>query len=177
MADQPLQRTTQMSKFKMIPLAAVLGASTLAAAALLPALPALADSAMKHAMSVTAGDITVSQPMARFMIAGRPGAVFLTIENKGEADRLLSASSPMTGRVELHTHTMDNGVMKMRQIEAIDIAANATTELKSGGLHIMLFGIEELPAKGAMIPLTLTFEKAGTIEINAMVSDAKGMSH
>ncbi len=166
-----------MTMFKMIPFAAMLGASTLVAAALLPATQSIADTAMHNAMSVTAGNITISQPMARFMIAGRPGAVFLTIENKGEADKLLSASSSMTERVELHTHTMDNGVMKMRQIESIDIAANATTELKSGGLHIMMFGVSDLPAKGSMVPLTLTFEKAGKVEINAMVGDASGMSH
>ena len=142
------------------------------------AAPAMAEQTMSHgAMQVTAGDLTIFQPMARFMVAGRPGAVFLTIENKGEADRLLSASSPLTGRVELHTHTMDNGVMKMRQIEVIDIAANGKTELKSGGLHIMLFGIEQLPEKGSMVPLTLTFEKAGSVEIKAMVSDKAGMSH
>ena len=127
--------------------------------------------------NVDAGELTISQPMARFMVAGRPGAVFLTISNKGEADKLVGASSPLTGRVELHTHTMDNGVMKMRQIDVIDIAAKSTTELKSGGLHIMMFGIEQLPEKGSMVPLTLNFERAGSVEIKAMVSDKAGMSH
>ena len=147
-----------------------------AVAATLPPLYTANASSMTHsAMEAKVGDITVSGAMARFVIAGRPGAVFLTIDNAGEADRLIAASSPLTGRVELHTHLMEDGVMKMRQIEAIDIAANGKTELKSGGLHIMLFGVDTLPEKGSMVPLTLTFEKAGTVDITAMVGEPGAM--
>ena len=93
---------------------------------------AVADQTMNHTqMSVTAGNITISGVAARFLLEGRPGAVFFTIDNKGEADRIVAASSPLTDRVELHTHTMSDGVMKMRQIEAIDVAAGGKTELKS----------------------------------------------
>lgn len=159
-------------------MAALLISAGAAAAPLLQLQPAVASSTMNHgAMQVTSGDLTVSGAMARFMIAGRPGAVFLTIDNKGGADRIVSASSPLSDRVELHTHSMDNGVMKMRQIEAIDIEANGKTELKSGGLHIMLFNVDPLPENGSMVPLTLNFEKAGAVEIKAMVSDKAGMSH
>lgn len=138
----------------------------------------VADQTMNHAqMSVTAGNITISGVAARFLLEGRPGAVFFTIDNKGEADRIVAASSPLTDRVELHTHTMSDGVMKMRQIEAIDVAAGGKTELKSGGLHIMMFGVKPLPEKGSMVPLTLTFEKAGKVDVKAMVTNKAGMSH
>jgi copper(I)-binding protein len=139
---------------------------------------AVAGQTMNHAhMAVTAGDLTISGVAARFLLEGRPGAVFLTIDNKGDADRIVAASSPLTDRVELHTHTMSDGVMKMRRIEGIDVAANAKTELKSGGLHIMMFGVKPLPEKGSMVPLTLTFEKAGKVDLKAMVSNKAGMSH
>ena len=123
-----------------------------------------------HEMSgmVKAGPLTLSNATARFLIPGRPGAVFLKIDNKGGADKLISASSSLSNKVELHTHTMDNGVMKMRPIEAIEVPANSVTELKSGGHHIMIFGVEALPEKGSRIPISLTFEKAGEVKIEAM---------
>jgi copper(I)-binding protein len=160
-------------------LAAALLLSTAAIAASLTSVQqAAAEQTMTHShMQATVGDITVSGAMARFILAGRPGAVFLTIENKGDADRLIAASSPLTDRVELHTHLMVYGVMKMRQIEAIDVAASGTTELKSGGLHIMMFNVDPMPENDSMVPLTLTFEKAGNVDIQAMVSDKAGMSH
>jgi copper(I)-binding protein len=158
--------------------AALLLTTAAAFTSLAPVQHAAAEQTMTHSgMQASVGDITVSGAMARFMLAGRPGAVFLTIENKGDADRLIAASSPLTDRVELHTHLMEDGVMKMRQIEAIDVAAAGTTELKSGGLHIMLFNVDPMPEMGSMVPLTLTFEKAGTVDIQAMVSDKAGMSH
>lgn len=129
---------------------------------------------MKHEMSVHTkdGQLVLSDATARFMIAGRPGAVFLKIENKGGADRLISASSSLSNKVELHTHTMNNGVMRMRQVEAIDVAAKSVTELKSGGHHIMMFNVKNLPEKGSKIPLTLTFEKAGEVQIEVVAGQA-----
>lgn len=134
--------------------------------------------AMPAGKMVTAGELTISGATARFIIAGRPGAAFMTIDNKGAADTLLSASSSLSDRVELHTHKMDGGVMKMREVPSIAIAANAKTELKSGGLHIMLFNVAELPEKGSEIPLTLKFEKAGSVDIKAVVGEpGKAPSH
>lgn len=136
---------------------------------------AYADSHKMHekqqmmAVPVNAGSLTISNVTGRFLIPGRPGAVFLKIENKGGADKLLSASSGLSNKVELHTHTMDNGVMKMRPVETIEVPGNAVVELKSGGLHIMMFGVKTLPEKGSKIPLTLTFEKAGEVKIEAMI--------
>ncbi len=124
-----------------------------------------------HEMTVQAkaGQLSIGNATARFLIEGRPGAVFLSIDNKGGDDKLIAASSALSARVELHTHTMDNGVMKMRPVEAIEIPANSKTELKSGGYHIMMFDVETMPEMGATVPLTLTFEKAGTVQIGAIV--------
>ena len=126
-----------------------------------------------HGMTVqaTAGQLSIGDATARFLIEGRPGAVFLSIDNKGSADKLVAASSALSQRVELHTHSMDNGVMKMRPVEVIEIPANSMTELKSGGYHIMMFDVKTMPEKGSSVPLTLTFENAGKVQIEAVAGD------
>ncbi len=129
-----------------------------------------------HEMTVQAkaGQLSIGNATARLLIEGRPGAVFLNIDNKGSDDRLIAASSALSGRVELHSHTMDNGVMKMRPVEAIEIPANSRTELKSGGYHIMMFDVQTMPEKGSTVPLTLTFENAGAVQIGAIVGKPGG---
>ncbi len=122
-------------------------------------------------VQATAGSLSIGNATARFLIAGRPGAIFLTIENRGSADKLVAASSPLSQRLELHSHTMDNGVMKMRPVEKIDVPANAMTMLKSGGYHIMVFDVNKLPEKGSTVPLTLSFEKAGEVKVKAIVGE------
>ena len=94
------------------------------------------------------------------------GAFYMTIKNSGgEADKLLSASSDSCGVVELHeSYDMGDGVMGMRPVEGgfIEIPARGQAELKMGGLHIMC--IEKLDdfREGAVLTLTLQFEKSGT---------------
>lgn len=119
-------------------------------------------------VQATAGPLSIGNATARFLIEGRPGAVFLTIDNKGSADKLLAASSALSQKVELHTHSMDNGIMKMRPVEAIEIPANSMTELISGGHHIMMFDVQPMPEKGSSVPLTLTFENASNVQIEAL---------
>ena len=131
-----------------------------------------------HDMTVqaTAGQLSIGNATARFLLEGRPGAVFLSIDNKGSADKLVAASSTLSPRVELHTHTMDNDVMRMRPVAAIEIPAGTVTELKSGGYHIMMFDVESMPEKGSTVPLTLTFENAGDVQIGAIAGDT-GATH
>ena len=74
--------------------------------------------------------------------------------------RLVSASSPVAGVVEIHEMSMENDVMKMRQIPGLDLAADRTTELKPGGYHIMLMQLKAPLKGGDMVPMTLTFEDA-----------------
>lgn len=127
-------------------------------------------------VQATAGSLSIGNATARFLIEGRPGAVFLSIDNKGSTDKLLAASSTLSQRVELHTHTTDNGVMRMRAVEVIKIPANSMTELKSGGYHIMMFDVKTMPEKGSTVPLTLTFENAGDVQIGAIAGDI-GATH
>ena len=129
----------------------------------------LAGPVMAHGFK--AGTIEIEHPWARATAEGMAnGAVFLKLGNEGkEGDRLISAASPAAAKVELHTHIDDNGVMKMREINAIDLAAGSAVKLAPGGLHIMLLGLIEPLKKGKAFPLTLTFEKAGAVTVQVEV--------
>lgn len=124
------------------------------------------------------GALAIDHPWARASAgAARNGAAFMAISNRGsEADRLLSASSPAAARVELHTHIMDSdGVMKMRQMEAIELPAGAETRLAPGGLHLMLMGLTAPLVEGTSFPATLTFERAGEITVEVAVEGVAAM--
>ena len=118
-----------------------------------------------------AGDLHIDHPWARATAPQQQnGAAYFTVANEGAADRLLEAQSPVASRVELHTHDVDSaGVMRMRQVEAIDLPAGETTALRPGGLHVMLIGLEDRLVEGEALPLTLVFEKAGAVEVEVAV--------
>ncbi len=143
----------------------------LAAAAL--GLAALASQA--HSFKL--GALTIGHPYARATVAGQPtGGGFLTIENRGADDRLLSVSAEVSTTVELHSMAMDGDVMRMRQVEALALPAGKAVELKPGGLHIMFIGLKAPLKEGDKFPLKLKFEKAGEVTVTVNV-DAAGASH
>lgn len=115
----------------------------------------------------------IDHPFARATPPGaRAAGAYLTVENKGTTpDRLVAASSPVAGIVEVHEMVMDGSVMKMRAIPGIDIKAGAKVELKPGGYHVMLMELKQPLKKGDRFPLTLTFEKAGKIDVSVWVED------
>lgn len=114
--------------------------------------------------------ISVENALVRLTIPGRPAAGYVMIRNAGaNADAVVSASSPMAERVELHTHLMENGVMKMRQVEKVDVPAKGKAEFKPGGFHLMIFGLKSGIKPGDTLPLTLTLEKAGNLETDFQV--------
>jgi periplasmic copper chaperone A len=130
------------------------------------------------------GSIAIAHPYARATVPGQPaGGGFLTLDNKGADDRLLSASAGVSGAVELHSMSMDGDVMRMRQVDAIELPAGKTVALKPGGLHIMFIGLKAPLKAGDSFPLKLKFEKAGevtvqvTVEPPGMDSMPKGMKH
>lgn len=92
--------------------------------------------------------------------SAQPGVVYLTVQSP-TADRLVSVSSPVAKKAELHTMSMSGTVMQMRPVAGIDIPAGRPVTLKPGGEHIMLLGLEHALKEGQTFPLTLTFEKAG----------------
>ena len=123
--------------------------------------------------------LRISSPFTR---ATPPGAkvagAFLSIENRGqEADRLVSVSSPVAGLVEIHEMAMDGGLMKMRAVKGIELKPGATVELRPGGYHVMLEDLKQPLREGEQIPLLLTFEKAGTMEIKINIGSMGATAH
>ena len=100
------------------------------------------------------------------------GAAFLTITSLGGADRLVGFATPACNRPELHTHIDDNGVMRMRQVEAIEVPAGGTAELKPGGLHLMLIDLNGPLVEGESVVVTLMFETAGAVEVTLPIKAA-----
>lgn len=131
---------------------------------------------------VFAGDITVENPWARAS-AGKvkTGAAFLTIKNGGTTlDKLIAARSPVSKKTQIHQSLMEDGIMKMRHVKAIEVPPGGMIMLKPGGYHIMFMGLKEPLKKGGTLHLTLVFEKAGEVEVMAkiMKAGAKGaMDH
>lgn len=121
-----------------------------------------------HGVAVTLGDLTIADGFTRAMPNGaRSGGGFLTITNAGgQVDRLISVSSPNAAMVELHEMRMENDRMIMRpQADGIVIPAGETVMLKPGGLHIMFMQVTTPFVEGETVPVTLTFEKAGAVDV------------
>lgn len=131
---------------------------------------ALAAPVIAHNFSI--GKIAIGHPWTRETAATQSvGGGFLTIRNNGRSpDRLVSATSPVSGEVQIHTMSMDGGVMKMRQlIDGITIPAGQSVELKPGGLHLMFVGLKKPFKQGAKIPATLKFARAGSVQVSFAV--------
>ena len=137
-----------------------------------------------HAHDYTVGNLHIVHPWSRATPPGAKVAVgFLKIENKGTTpDRLIGGSLPAAGRFEVHTMTMDGGVMIMRQLDkGLEIPAGQTVELKPGSYHLMFMELKEGFKDGDRVKGTLVFEKAGTIEVDYKIepvgAKASGDSH
>lgn len=129
------------------------------------AAPALADA--------TAGPLVIREAWARATPPGaRVGGGYLTVENTGDrADRLVSVASPASAKTELHTMQVEDGVMTMRLVEdGIEIAPGATLTLEPGGYHIMFIRPKAPFVQGETVPLTLTFAKAGAVDVELAIS-------
>jgi len=129
------------------------------------------------AHEVTSKGVTVAHPWSRATPGGATvGAAFMEIRtDKGVTDKLISASSPVAGRVEVHTHIMDGDVMKMRRIETLELKDGASHVLKPMGDHIMLFDLKQPLKEGDLVKIELTFAKAGKIEVEGTVEPAGAM--
>lgn len=129
------------------------------------------------AHGATSKGVTVAHPWARATPAGATiGSAFLEIRtDKNTSDRLISVSSPVAGRAEVHSHSMAGGVMKMRRLDGIDLKPGESHVLKPMGEHIMLFDLKQPLKEGDLIKLTLTFAKAGPIEVDATVEPMAAM--
>ncbi len=121
---------------------------------------------------VTAGDLEISGAFSRATLPNAPvGGGYLTITNKGAADdRLVSVSSPAAGLSQIHEMKMEGDVMKMNELpDGLVIPAGGTVKLEPGGYHLMFMQLTAPLVEGQSFPVTLTFEKAGAVEVQVEV--------
>lgn len=119
-----------------------------------------------------AGPLSIQHPWSRETAVGQAvGGGFLTIANNGSReDRLLSGTTPVAAEVQLHTMTMNGGVMRMRQVtDGIAVPAKGSVELKPGGYHIMFMGLKRQLRQGERLPVTLRFQRAGNVAVQFVV--------
>jgi periplasmic copper chaperone A len=122
------------------------------------------------------GSLEIKHPWAKATISGQPvGGGFMKIVNSGtEPDRLIKISSNVSDMIQVHEMKVENGVMKMGEVPGgLEIAPGATVELTPGGLHVMFLGIKAPFKEGETVKVVLTFEKAGTIEVEFKVDAAR----
>ncbi|MBK8766958.1 MAG: copper chaperone PCu(A)C [Burkholderiaceae bacterium] len=117
--------------------------------------------------------VTVADPWVRGTVAQqRATGAFMKLTAPAGA-RLVEARSPMAGVVEIHEMTMDNNVMRMRQVPMLELPAGKAVELKPGGYHVMLMDLKQPMKTGESVPITLVFEdkdkKRLTVDIKAPV--------
>jgi periplasmic copper chaperone A len=120
----------------------------------------------------TAGTIAISEPRLRIPPPGTTQtAAYFTLTNQGEKeDRLVGASSPDAGKLELHAHiTSQTGMSEMRQVTAISIPAHATIPLSPGGLHVMVKAIKRDVTLGDSVVVRLVFASGNTAQFSVPV--------
>ncbi len=154
-------------------------------AVLIAALPLSAPITAQAEMKMwKAGDIEVHKPWARASATStaRSGAAFFMLKNGGAAgDTLVSASSDVSKKTEIHLSKMQDGKMIMREVEGgVAVPAGGMAELKPGSYHVMFMGLKAPLKMGESFPLTLNFAKSGSVTIDVTVMKAgamKGHSH
>jgi copper(I)-binding protein len=127
---------------------------------------------MAQAHGYKLGELEIEHPWTRATSSAN-GVAYLIVDNKGKQDdKLIAATTSIADMPMLHVNYMDGEVMKMRMVDAIPVPAGGKAELKPGSYHIMLMGLKAPLKEGDMVPLTLTFEKAGKIDVQLKVEAA-----
>ncbi len=144
---------------------------------------AILNSPINFAHEYEVGQIHIDHPWSREAPPNSPViGGFLQLNNHGDIeDSLIAAESPISGRIELHNHIMEDGVMKMVKVDEILVPENSTVALEPGSFHLMVFNPTQVLHKGDRFPMTLIFKHAGKIEVEMAVEDKghmqKHMSH
>ena len=126
-----------------------------------------------HVEAVTHGALRIENAWTRQTPPGaRAGGGYVTITNTGEeVDRLIGGSAPFAERFELHEMSVADGGMRMKEIEGgLAIGPGETVVLEPGGAHLMFLGLTEPPVAGSKVAVTLRFERAGEVTLDAWVA-------
>jgi copper(I)-binding protein len=122
-----------------------------------------------HAADVDVGSIHISQPWARATPKGATSAAaYMTVTNNGKtADRVSCVSSDASAECQIHSMTMDNGVMVMRPVDGgLEIKPGETVTLRPGGFHMMLLNLKHPLEQGNSLQATLKFDSGGTVQVD-----------
>src|SRR5690606_32451445 len=123
------------------------------------------------------GALEIGHPWSRATLPGaKVSAGYLTVKNHGSTpDRLVSATAGIAGKGEIHEMTVKDGVMNMRPVTGgVEIPAGGEVKLEPGAYHLMFMELKAPAVEGVKFPGTLTFEKAGTVEVEFAVEKAGG---
>lgn len=132
----------------------------------------LSSMAFANTLSIDNGYVRATPPHAQ------NSAAFMVINNDSDTTiNLIAASSEIAARVELHSHIMEDGLMKMRQVEKIEVLAGKQATLQPGGYHVMFMGLKQDLEVGKLVKLTLHFDNDTTLDLELPIKKIKMMKH
>ncbi|EWY42475.1 copper(I)-binding protein [Skermanella stibiiresistens SB22] len=137
----------------------------------------LAFVASAHAEMAKVGDLVIEQAWARATTpSAKTGATYLSVRNTGpESDSILSMETPVASHAMAHQTRQENDVSRMSEAGPLSVPPGGALEMKPGGTHIMLMDLGGGLRLGQQFPLTITFEKAGKVEIPVKVGKPGAM--
>jgi copper(I)-binding protein len=145
-----------------------------AAPGLVSASAASAQSGKAGATITAANGATASEARVRLNpVPGRPSAGYLNVRGGTRADKLIAVTAP-GARIELHSMSMDGGVMKMAKLDSVALPAGGTASFAPGGNHLMIYGLTGTPKT---LPLTLEFASGAKLSVVAPVKAAAADPH
>ena len=128
------------------------------------------EGAWARAASAMGAQATSSEPGSEHTGMGANSAVYMVLHNPTDTtDRLLKVDCDAVQAAELHQSLIQDGVMRMQQVQEIEIPAQGEAKLEPGGLHVMLIGLHQDLVAGKKLSLTLVFENAGEMVIEAEI--------
>ena len=130
------------------------------------------------AKNYQAGTIYIVAPFSRALPPiSKNGAVYLTLTNHGHlSDQLIGAATPIAEYTEIHTHRMEDGMMKMRKVDQVELPHNEEVTFVPGGNHIMLIGLSQTLKEGERFSLMLHFKEAGQTIVEVIIEAAGATS-
>lgn len=123
--------------------------------------------------------IVVENSYARESIPGTSiSSAYMTLNNLANNKiRFIAATSAVSDRIEIHQHTLDNGMMRMRQVDAVEISANGAVIFQPSGFHLMLFDLKRALKAEESIIITLHFDDDSSVDVNYNVKGIKQKKH
>ncbi|SEL57682.1 hypothetical protein SAMN05216262_11441 [Colwellia chukchiensis] len=123
--------------------------------------------------------IKVENSYARESIPGTSiSSAYMTIKNLSNSNRrLVAATSDVSDRIEIHQHTMVDGLMRMRQLRFVDILANDSVQFQPSGLHLMIFDLKQSLTAQQQMTITLHFDDQTSVDVTYSIKGLKQKKH